>query len=113
MLKRSVCLQEETKRDLQSETGLTATQINNWCVPEPNTNAAATRCKCTPQGSGGPAELTVPNVPLRRLINQRKRHWHKLFGNGGHPETEEAAKRALVKRYGSLEKAVSVIMRAW
>ena len=26
--------QEETKRELQSETGLTSTQINNWRVPE-------------------------------------------------------------------------------
>ena len=45
------------------------------------------------------------------FINQRKRHWHKLFKDGP-PDTEEAARRALMKQYGSLAKAIDAMEQA-
>jgi hypothetical protein len=42
------------------------------------------------------------------FINQRKRHWHKLFENGVPPNDEHEARAALAKRFGSIQAAVDV-----
>ena len=42
------------------------------------------------------------------FINQRKRHWHKLFEGGVPPGTEAEARAALAARFGSLQAAVDV-----
>ena len=42
------------------------------------------------------------------FINQRKRHWHKLFEGGVPPGTEAEARAALVARFGSLQAAIDV-----
>ena len=68
---------DEDKKALGEETGLDATQINNW------------------------------------FINQRKRHWHKLFARGEQaPATPEEARAALARNHGSLEKALEAARRA-
>jgi hypothetical protein len=46
------------------------------------------------------------------FINQRKRHWHKLFQDGVPPGTAEEAEVALVARFGSLQKAIEVAREA-
>ena len=56
------------------------------------------------------AKLTMTQIN-NWFINQRKRHWQKLFEDGP-PETEEAARRALIKRYGSLANAVGAMGQA-
>ena len=61
---------DEDKKALGEETGLDATQINNW------------------------------------FINQRKRHWHKLFEGGVPPAAEAEARAALVERFGSIQAAI-------
>ena len=45
------------------------------------------------------------------FINQRKRHWHKLFP-GAQPATAEEASGALVQRFGSLQTALDIARRA-
>lgn len=45
------------------------------------------------------------------FINQRKRHWHKLFP-GAQPATAEEASGALVQRFGSLQAALDIARRA-
>ena len=42
------------------------------------------------------------------FINQRKRHWHKLFEGGVPPNDEHEARAALARRYGSIQAAVDV-----
>ena len=57
-------------------------------------------------------ELTTPRTPLPAgFINQRKRHWHKLFP-GGPPTTAEEAEAGMLETYGSLEAALIVAQRA-
>ena len=46
------------------------------------------------------------------FINQRKRHWHKLFPQGVVPVTEGEARKALISRFGSMEKAIDVARKA-
>ena len=47
------------------------------------------------------------------FINQRKRHWHKLFARGEQaPATPEEARAALARNHGSLEKALEAARRA-
>ena len=45
------------------------------------------------------------------FINQRKRHWHKLFPDA-QPATAEEASGALVRRFGSLQAALDIARRA-
>jgi hypothetical protein len=40
------------------------------------------------------------------FINQRKRHWHKLFEGGVPPAAEAEARAALVERFGSIQAAI-------
>ena len=42
------------------------------------------------------------------FINQRKRHWHKLFKGVTQPASEEEAAVALRRAFGTLEKALEV-----
>ena len=56
------------------------------------------------------AKLTMTQIN-NWFINQRKRHWQKLFEDRP-PETEEAARGALIKRYGSLANAVGAMGQA-
>lgn len=63
---------EDDKKELQLNSGLSTTQINNW------------------------------------FINQRKRHWHKLFPSGP-PNTPLEAQNGLKAKYGSLKAALSII----
>ena len=40
------------------------------------------------------------------FINQRKRHWHKLFEGGVPPAAEAEARAALVERFGSIQAVI-------
>lgn len=42
------------------------------------------------------------------FINQRKRHWHKLFP-GGPPDTQVQAREGLKAKYGSTAAAIKAI----
>jgi len=46
------------------------------------------------------------------FINQRKRHWHKLFVNGNPPASEVDATSALIERFGSIDRAIEVARKA-
>lgn len=46
------------------------------------------------------------------FINQRKRHWHKLFRGGAQPSSAEEAAAALTRNFGTLSAALEVARRS-
>ena len=80
----------------------------------------ATRRACTPPRSTtvrpvwrwqSPPLTAGVRVLRSGFINQRKRHWHKLFPDGP-PVNAEEAEAGMVKAYGSLDAALTVAGRA-